>query len=92
MIDKNYKTSINQRLGCGFDVTRLSHLCQVGDDVIAPAKSARDARHASQSTLSYTISTPICINVFFLLRTEKMKIIIVVAVSRVPHRSELKFK
>ena len=43
----------------------------------APAKSAGDARYASQdsfiqSTLSHTISTPVCIrSAFFLRRTQK---------------------
>ena len=43
----------------------------------APAKSAGDARYASQdtfiqSTLSHTISTPICIrSAFFLRRTQQ---------------------
>ena len=61
-------TSNNQRLGSTFDDLdpRLSLLCQVGDDVICPAKSAGDASYKTQdpfiqSVLSHTISTPICI-------------------------------
>ena len=55
----------NQRLGSAFDVTRLSLLCQVGDDVICPCKICGDCQSTSQdpfiqSTLCLTISTPIC--------------------------------
>ena len=31
-------TSNNQKLGIAFNVTRLSLLCQVGDDVVRPCK------------------------------------------------------
>ena len=40
-------TSNNQRLGSASDVTRLSLLCQLGDDVIRPCKICGDARYAS---------------------------------------------
>ena len=45
-----YLNTSNQRLGSVFDDLdpRLSLLYQVGDDVSAPAKSARDARYAPQ--------------------------------------------
>ena len=50
-----------------------SLLCQVVMTSSAPAKSAGDARYASQdpfiqSRLSHTISTPICIRSAFFLR------------------------
>ena len=62
----------NQRLESVFSVTRLSLLCQVGDDVIRPCKicggcqirAPRSIHHSFiiyQSTLSHTILTPICI-------------------------------
>ena len=70
-------TSNNQRLESAFNVTRLSlSFAKLVMMSFTPAKSAGDARYASQdpfiqSTLPHTIPTPICIrNAFFLRRTQ----------------------
>ena len=55
----NTKTSDNQRLGCVFDVTRLSLLCQVGDDVIRPCKICGGCQiRVPRSTHSFPHSFP----------------------------------
>ena len=57
---QNKNTNILHKTSA-FDVTRLTLLCQVGDDVMPPCKICGGARYASQdpfihSTLSHTIS------------------------------------
>ena len=49
-------TSNNQRSGSVFVVTRLSLLCQVVMMSSAPAKSAGDARYASQDPFIQSIN------------------------------------
>ena len=69
MVSNSSLSCNNQRLGSAFDVTRFSlSFAKLVMMSSTPAKSAGDARYAFQdpfiqTTLSHTISTPICIGV-----------------------------
>ena len=81
--DKNMiNASNNQRLGIEFDDldSRLSLLCQVGDDVTHSCKICRGCQiHIPRSihsiALSHIISTPMCIrSVSFLCQTQLVSV------------------
>ena len=71
-------TSDNQRLGSAFDDlnSRLSLLCQVGDDVICPCKICGGGVPDMHPKI-LTISTPICIrSAFFLCGTQLLLLLL----------------